>query len=74
MSQNKVSDTVATTYALKRVGKDEYRHADPVRGEWWGPLQGAFTFSTVEEAIKYGVYFTGGEAFQVHSVDAPAKG
>ena len=71
---DKVSDAVSTTYALKRVGKEEYRHADPVRGEWWGPLNGAFTFTTVEEAIKYGVYFTGGEAFQVIPVDTPARG
>lgn len=69
-----IADTPASTYALKRIGSDEFRHADPVNGEWWGPLKGAFTFSSVEEAIKYGVYFTEGEAFQVFEVKPATKG
>ncbi len=69
-----IADTPATSYALKRVGKDEWRHADPVNGEWWGPLKGAFTFSSIEETIKYGGYFTGGEPFVVYPVEASDKG
>lgn len=69
-----IADNCTTTYALKRVGRDEFRHADPVNGEWWGPLKGAFTFTSVEEAIKYGPYFTEGEAFQVYPVETPARG
>lgn len=74
MVNTTIADMPAPAYALKRVGKEEYRHADPIRGEWWGPLKGAFTLSSVEEAIKYGVYFTDGEAFQVYEVKPSTKG
>lgn len=65
---DKIAETSDVSYALKRVGKDEWRHADPVNGEWWGPLKGAFTFDSVESAIKYGCYFTDHAPFEVYPV------
>lgn len=73
MANKVIADNVTTVYAIKRVGADQFRHCDPVNGEWWGPLKGAFTFGSVEEAIKYGAYFVGREPFQVYPVETREK-
>lgn len=58
-----------SVYVLKEIGGNRYRHCDPINGEHWGPKDGAFEFSSVEEAIKFGPYYTGNKPFQVVEIE-----